>query len=103
MKEFKSEQKLQKLFTAARAEVGPTPKPNFPFKVMGALRRDARPEPASLFDQLGLLFPRLGLAAVLLTAAFIAADSWHSSLFATDLTSGVAEVSDQWLFATKGF
>jgi hypothetical protein len=96
-----NEKKLRKLISAARAEPAPAVSPGFETRVLRALRREGRPEPGSLFDQLGELFPRLALAAALVIALSVAADFCLSALAPMDLSEGVTQVSEQWLFAVR--
>lgn len=98
-----NENKIGKLFSAARNEPPPPADSNFATQVMRAIRREPAPEPASVFSQLGELFPRLAIAAVLVIGFCVAADFCASAIEQPDLTSGVAQLSEQWLFATKGF
>jgi anti-sigma factor RsiW len=98
-----NENKMRKLFDAARSEPAPGPGEDFPAQVMRAVRREPAPEPPSVFGQLGDLFPRLAVAAVVLIALCVVGDFCASALDQSDLTSGVAQLSEQWLFATKGF
>ena len=96
-----NERKLQKLFTSARVEPPPPISPDLETRVMRELRREPRPERMRLFDQLDALFPRLALAAALVIGACVAAEVCLSSLAPMDLPEGVAQVSEQWLFAVR--
>jgi hypothetical protein len=96
-----NEEKLQRLIGAARAEPAPEVSPGFEARLMHALRRDERSNPASLFDQLGELFPTVSLAAALVIGLCVAADLCLSTLGPMDLSEGVTQVSEQWLFAVK--
>jgi hypothetical protein len=96
-----NEQKLQKLISAARAEPAPVLSPGFETQVMHALRREEKAELASLFDQLGELVPRLALAAALVIGMCVAAEVCLSTLGPMDLSEGVTQVSEQWLFAVR--
>lgn len=94
---------LEKIFKAARGETAPAPSAGFDARVMSALRRERTPESISVFDQLGLLFPRLAWAAVLVIALCVAADFSLAAVGLPDLTTGAAQLSDQWLFTANGF
>jgi hypothetical protein len=96
-----NEQKLQKLFNAARDEPAQGPAAGFEARVMRALRREPRPEPFSLAEQLGELFPRLALAAAMVIGLCVAADLCLSAFVQADLSASVAEASEQWLFAVR--
>lgn len=98
-----NDDKLQRLFRSARNESTPPGPEDFDRRVVQAIRRETDSAPISLFDQLGALFPRLALASVLLIALCVAADIGLSALGQSDLESGVAQISEQWLFPVKGF
>jgi hypothetical protein len=99
------EQKLSKLFAAARQEPVSMPPADFDVQVLQAIRQETRrqtdPEPASLFDQLNRLFPRLAWASLFVIAAGIGVD-YLTSTQLPDLTDGVTQISNQWLFALNG-
>jgi hypothetical protein len=97
-----SKEKLNQLFTAARKEAPPLPEAGFENLVMSAIRRGPQNPGAatvSLLDQLGALFPRLAWAAALVLALCVVADFGLTALAQTNLTDGIAELSEQWLFA----
>ncbi|MBA4149157.1 MAG: hypothetical protein H0X66_13670 [Verrucomicrobia bacterium] len=96
-----NEQKINKLFEAARSEVAPEVPFNFSRSVMAAIQRGAQPLRASFSDQLAALFPRIGFAAVLIVALSTAADLYFSDTN-TPLTVTVEQVAaDEWLIAGK--
>ena len=95
--------KLSRLFAAARREPAPEPGGHFVAGVMRAARREPALEPAGVFGQLGEWFPRLALASAAVILLFLAADVCASALGPGDIDGGVAQLSEQWLFATKGF
>ena len=95
-------EKLKQLFEAARREPAPAPGDAFEASVMRSIRRETPAGPASLFDQLGLLFPRLAFAAVMLIAVCVAGEFLSSALSLPSLSEGVAQLSDQWLFTVNG-
>jgi len=99
-----NEKKLDQLFSAARAETPPTPETGFENLVLSAIRREPRgaSAPNSVLDQLGALFPRLAWVVALVVALSLAADFGLSALGVPDLTDGVAQISDQWLFTSNG-
>lgn len=99
-----NDEKLNQLFQAARRDPPPSAEPGFENLVLAALRNDsqhAEPEVVSLFDQLGRWFPRLACAAVVIIALCVVADFGLTALAQTNLTDGVAELSEQWLFAVN--
>lgn len=99
-----NDEKLNQLLRAARRETPPSAEPGFENLVLATLRNDsqrAEPETVSLFGQLGLLFPRLACVAVVIIALCVAADFGLTALAQTNLTDGVAELSEQWLFAVN--
>ena len=93
-----NERKLNKLFEAARNEMPPAPSDNFEARVRRAICRLPESEENSLTDQLNFLFPRLAFAAVAVIVVCVAGE-WVLNL--PDLTEGVAQISDQWLFAAN--
>jgi len=100
-----NEKKLHQLFGAARKETPSLPEPGFENLVLTAIRRESRHAPgtASLFDQLGALFPRLAWATALVVVLCVAADFGLGALGVPSLTDGAAQISDQWLFTANGF
>ncbi len=98
-----NENKIQKLFASARKKQPPQPDADFSARVLRAVRREPVPAESTVFGQLGELFPRLAIAAAVLIGLCIAADFCASAIEQPDLTSGVTQLSEQWLFATKGF
>jgi hypothetical protein len=95
--------KLSQLFSAARKQSPPEPDPGFEGRALSAIRREASLEPVTLFDQLGALFPKLGLAAALVIGLCVAGDYWGSAQEGHSLNAGIAELSEQWLFAAESF
>ncbi len=95
--------KLERLFNAAGNESPPQPGPDFVARVMRDLRKASAPIPASVWDQLNALFPRLAFAAAVLIVLCVTTDWVLTSLSGSDLASGVSRLSEEWLFATKGF
>ena len=85
-----NENKMRKLFAAAREETAPEPGADFATQVMQSVRREPAPEPVSVFGQLGDLFPRLAFAAAVVIVLCVAGDFCASALEQPDLTSGVA-------------
>jgi len=101
-----NEQKLNRLFGAARRESPPSPETGFENLVMSAIRGEQRScatEPVSLRDQLGALLPHLAWAAVLVVGLSVAADFGLAALGVPNLTDGVVQLSEQWLFTANGF
>lgn len=98
-----NDDKLQRLFRSARNESVPAGPEDFDQRVIRAIRGETRVAPPTLFDQLGALFPRLAFASVLMIGLCVATDIGLSALGQSDLESGVAQLSDQWLFPVKGF
>ncbi len=98
--------RIEKIIAAARQEPPPAAPPGLSEAVMRTIRRDGpsrESEPAGLWESLNALFPRVAGAAIALVLLFAAADWAFSSFSDTDLDSGMAQVSDQWLFTAKGF
>jgi hypothetical protein len=101
-----NEQKLEKLFAAARNETAPAPSADFAADVLRAVRRE-KPIPSaetfSMFDQLNSLFPKLACAAALVIVLGVAADFGLTSAGVPDLSDGVSQISAQWLLTPTGF
>jgi hypothetical protein len=97
--------KLDRLFEKARREPAPESPSDFTARVLRALPdRDLTVMPAlSLVDQLNALFPRLALASALFLALCLGTEFLGSGFGQSDLASGLTQLSDQWLFTTKGF
>jgi len=92
-----NDKRLKKLFAAA-ARVEPVAgADDWPERVMRAVRHERPPVELSVFDELGAWLPRVAFAAfaVLAVCAFI---EWTS---ADQLTAGVVQLSEQWLFAAQ--
>jgi hypothetical protein len=94
--------KLKKLFELAQKETPPAPPGNFELRVLAAIRREERAAPLTWWDQLGALFPRLALAAVLLMAVCLAADYYASACHPSSFAEDATQISDQALFAANG-
>jgi hypothetical protein len=97
-----NERKLQKLFESARNEPPPVPPENFSVRVASALRRDQRPGPVSLWDQIGQLFPRLAFTAAIIIGLCLVAEFYVSTNDSSSLSVEVSQISEQWLFAANG-
>jgi hypothetical protein len=96
-----NEDKLGKIFAAARKENPPVPAEGFDFLVMQALKHEPAPRAATLSDQLNTLFPRLACAAIVIIALCVAGD-WFDTGAQTSLTDGVTQLSQQWLLTGDG-
>jgi len=99
-----NDEKLNRLFRAARQDAPSSARPGFENLVVSAIRHQPRRsevEPSSLFDQLGELFPHLAGAAAVVVALCVAADFGLTAFAPADLTDSLAELSEQWLFATN--
>lgn len=101
-----NDRKLKQLFRAAKQHPAPAPTEAFDLLVMQSVRSDMRRGVTrgdnSLIEQLNRLFPRLAIAAALMIALCVAADLLSSNANPS-LTSGIAQISEQWFFATDGF
>jgi hypothetical protein len=95
--------KLKQLFAAARRAPAPSPPQGFEFAVLQAIRREKTARSLTLFEQLGRLFPRLALASAVFIVLCFAADMLLSQFGSPDLSAALDQLSDQWLFAVKGF
>ena len=92
--------KINKLFTSAKRIEPPEASPGFPQNVLCALRRESQAVKASLLEQIGLLFPQLACAAMIIIAICIAADVYQSRDEAT-LSTEIQQLTDEWLFARQ--
>jgi hypothetical protein len=97
-----NDRKLKKLFELARTDTPPPASGSFEMRVLAAIRREERPAPVSWWDQLGALFPRLALAAVLIMGACLFADYYYSAHHDSSFAEDAAQVSGQTLFAANG-
>jgi hypothetical protein len=101
-----NEQKLKKLFAAARNETVPPPSENFAADVLRAVHREKQislAETFSVFDQLNLLFSRLAWAAAAVIVLSVATDFGLTAAGIPNLSDGVSQISSQWLFTGNGF
>jgi len=96
-----NDDKLGKLFAAARKENPPAPAAGFDFLVMQAIKHQPAPRAATVADQLNALFPRLAWAAIAAIALCVAGD-WLDANAQTSLTDGVTQLSQQWLLTGDG-
>src|SRR4051812_45710709 len=97
-----NDQKLEKLFEAARREPVPPAPDHFASGVVRAIRREPSLNRDSIWEQLAGLFPRLACAAVLVIGLCIASDFLLTAFHLPDLAEGVTQLSDQWLLAGNG-
>ena len=74
-----NESKFKRLFELARGETPPVAPAGFDAQVLSAIRRERRAAPVSLWDQLGEMFPRLAVAALLVIGTCTAADYFYTS------------------------
>jgi hypothetical protein len=95
-------QKLKRLFEAVRRESAPLPPEDFATRVARAVRREPAWNRDSMWEQLAGLFPKLACAAVLVIGICIASDFLLTAFHLPDLSEGVAQLSDQWLFDGNG-
>ena len=99
-----NDKKLNQLFRAAQPAPPPAPGPGFEQRVLAAIRQAPRRREAgaaSLWDQLGALFPQLAGAAAVVVALCVALDFGLAAFAQSDLTDSLAELSEQWLFAVN--
>ena len=93
-----NEDKLKKLFAAARNESAPLPPADFVADMLRAVRREPEGRGAaaiSIFEQLNVLFPRLALAAAVVIVLCVAADFGFTSAGLPELDDGAAQLSAQ--------
>jgi len=93
------ENKLTRLFAAARNESAPAPPDGFAAEFLRLLGRELRSGPsatASLWDQLDALFPRLALAAAVVIVLCLAADWGVTAAGLPGISDGTAQVATQY-------
>ena len=96
-----NDDKLGKIFAAARKQNPPPPAAGFDLFVMQAIRHEPVPRAATVADQLNALFPRLAWAAIMTIALCVAGD-WFAGSAQPSLTDGVTQLSQQWLLTGGG-
>lgn len=98
-----NERKFKRLFELARSETPPVAaEEDFDARVLAAIRRERRKAPVSLWEQIGELFPRLAVAAVVLMAACVLTDYCSSPTQTASLTDDVNQMSEPWLYGADG-
>lgn len=97
-----NDEKLKKLFAAARSEMPPTPPSGFDEQVIRAMRNEVRRAPVSLWEQLDALFPRLAIASVLVVGACVLGDYYYSAVHPAGLEAEVNAIAEQWAFPANG-
>lgn len=95
-----NENKLSRLFAAARNQPAAAAPADFAADVLRAIhRKPPRPaEPGTVWDQLNGLFPRLAWAAALVIVLCVAADLGLTAAGLPGLSEGAAQVTSQYLF-----
>jgi len=95
-----SEEKLRKLFTAAREETAPVPPEDFLEDVLRMARSEPRvmARTSSLSDGLDRLFPRIAFAALAVIVLCVAADFVLTAAGMPELGDGLSLFSAQWFF-----
>jgi hypothetical protein len=96
-----NDDKLKKLFAAARKENPPASAGGLDFLVMQAIKHEPARRAATVSDQLNALFPRLAGAAVAIIVLCVAGE-WFVTGAQTSLTDGVTQLSQQWLLSGGG-
>ena len=101
-----NEQKIRKLFAAARSDAAPALPDDFEQTVLSAIRRQPSPPPVpsiSIVDELNRLFPSFAMAAIAVVVLALAGDFALSAAGLPDLSDGVSQISSQWLFTGNGY
>ncbi len=97
-----NEQRMQKLFAAARSERPLEPAEDFTGRVLGAVRREPRrTQTFTVFDELTRLFPRLAFVSGLVIGLGCATELYFSLKGSNSLATDVTEAVEQWRFAAK--
>ena len=91
--------KLKKLFHAAQKEIAPEPSSAFSRTVVASIRRENQ-EPASLFDLLNQLFPKVAVASIIVIGVCFGSDLLLAEKDLS-LSTDIVEVAEQWLFAAN--
>ena len=96
------QEKIDKLFKAARKEIAPSPADGFESRVVRSIRLEPVPSTVTLLDQLNLLFPKLAWVSVVFIAICVAGDFLSTSSQIPTLSDGMEQLSEQWLFSGNG-
>jgi len=94
-------EKNDRLFKAARNEAPPAPDAAFDTRVMAAIRRSTHQQTFSILDRINLLFPRIVFASAAIIASCLLIEVGVGMFSHSDLSSKVAEISEQWIFAAN--
>jgi anti-sigma factor RsiW len=92
-----NDKRLKQLFAAAARVEPAAGTDDLPEQVMRAVRRELPPMESSVFEQLGMLLPRVAVIAFAVLALCVLVE-WTAS---DELSIGVAQLSEQWLFAAN--
>lgn len=93
---------IKRLMDAARKDAPPSAPEGFAARVMRVVNREPRALPMTLWEQLDAIFPKLAVGAAAVIAACLLADFCHSAMRPSDLSTGLNEISEQWLYAANG-
>ncbi len=93
-----NENKLKRLFAAARNESAPAAPEDFAADVLRAVRREPPPDRITFFGQLNFLFPRFALAAAAVIVLCVAADFGLTAAGWPLIGDGTAQAASQILF-----
>ena len=88
--------KLKRLFEAARKESAPTPSNTFADRVVSSLAH-AQPETESLFDLIGLTAKRMLVPCVVLVVICVAAE-FYSPSGLPEAPADITQLTEEWLF-----
>ena len=97
-----NDRKLNKLFELARRETPPAAPEDFDARVLSAIRREQRAAPITLWEQLGELFPRLAVAALVVMGVCLTADFCYSASQGPRVTGDLTALSEQWSLNDNG-
>ena len=95
---FMNENKLQRLFAAARKAADPVPPADFAADVLRAVRREPPSAPVAgttIFDPLNAWFPRVTFTAVAIIVLCVAVDFGLTSAGLPELGDGAAQITSQ--------
>ena len=95
--------KLRKLFEAAQCQRAPEPPAGFDARVLREIHREPVGGKPGVFDQLSVLFPRLAMGCAAILLICVVAEIGMAVSGQPDIESSAAQLSEQWLFAVRGF
>lgn len=90
------DQKLNKLFAAARAQPPAAVSGKLEQKILQQLQRESRTELPGLFEQLNQFFPKVAWGTGFIVVLCFAGDLMLTNLHGPEISAGVLQISNQW-------